>query len=44
MGILKVSKPFLKQNKMECKNNWTTFGSAFAVPLGDKHYNMRGSC
>ena len=37
--ILKVSKPFLKHNKIESKNNWTTFGAAFAVPSGDKIFS-----
>ena len=34
--ILKVPKPFLKRYKMESKNNWATFGSAFAAPLRGK--------
>ena len=37
--IWKVSKPFLEHNKMESKNNWTTFGSAFAVSSGDKTFS-----
>ena len=37
--ISKVSKPFLERNKTESKNNWTTFCSAFAVPLVDKTFS-----
>ena len=36
MWILKHQTPFSNHNKMESKNNWTTFGSAFAVPSGNK--------
>ena len=38
MGFLKVSKRILEHNKMENKNNWTTFCSPFAVPSGIKHF------
>ena len=32
--ILTYQTPFLEHIKMESKNNWTTFGSAFAAPFG----------
>ena len=38
MGFLKVSKRILEHNKMENKNNWTTFCSPFAVPSGNKTF------
>ena len=38
MRILKVTKQILEHNKMENKNNWTTFCSPFAVPSGNKTF------
>ena len=32
-GRLKVSKLFLEHDQMESKNNWTNFGSAFALGI-----------
>ena len=34
--------PFSDHNKMESENKWTTFGSPFGVPSGDKIFRISG--
>ena len=44
MRNLKVSKPFLEHNKMESKNKVATYGSACAVPSGNKTFSRNKKC